>query len=384
LRYDLALLGAGLHNSLIGLALHRAQPGLRLLFLEAAPGAPSGRGWSCHAGELGGALPDWLEPALAARWPNFELRFPGWQRRLGGEYLSLESQRLQRLLEANRCDQFELVHGATVQRVAGERIELADGRTFSAQRIIDGRGAEPSLAQTAGFQKFLGQVLHCARPHGLSRPLLMDATVPQLDGYRFVYVLPLSHERLLVEDTYFADSPQLDAERLRGRIAEYVQSQGWSIEAVEREERGVLPMPWRRLPSAFGPAGLRSGYRGGWFHPTTGYSLGLGIRLAQRLAAQPALLEDSRALARWADAQRRGARFALLLNELQFRWYPPQCRRSIYERFFALPDDLIERFFALRSTRRDRWRILCGRPPRGLSLRWRLQASPRTRPSFAP
>ena len=43
----------------------------------------------------------------------------------------------------------------------------------------------------------------------------MDATVPQVDGYRFFYVLPLAPDRLLVEDTYFSDSTHLDVAQLR-------------------------------------------------------------------------------------------------------------------------------------------------------------------------
>ena len=41
----------------------------------------------------------------------------------------------------------------------------------------------------------------------------------------------------------------------------------------------------------------------------------------------------------------------------------PQRRRDIFERFYTLPEGLIERFYVARSTRSDKLRILCGKPP---------------------
>ena len=78
--------------------------------------------------------------------------------------------------------------------------------------MIDGRGAPARAASISpGLQKFLGHGTATSRGrHGLDAPVLMDATVAQRGGYRFVYVLPLAPRRLLVEDTYYSDAPDLD------------------------------------------------------------------------------------------------------------------------------------------------------------------------------
>jgi hypothetical protein len=47
----------------------------------------------------------------------------------------------------------------------------------------------------------------------------MDATVDQLDGYRFVYLLPTGPNEIFVEDTYYSDSPDLNVALIRNRIA---------------------------------------------------------------------------------------------------------------------------------------------------------------------
>ena len=42
------------------------------------------------------------------------------------------------------------------------------------------------------------------------------------------------------------------------------------------------------------------------------------------------------------------AAFARRLNRMLFLWYPPESRRAIFERFYRLPDETIDNFYALR------------------------------------
>ena len=73
-----------------------------------------------------------------------------------------------------------------------------------------------------------------------------------------------------------------------------------------------------------------------------------------RLAA---LLED-RAREHW-----RATRFYRLLGAMLFGAAEPHERFRVFERFYRLPQRLIERFYAARSTPLDKARILAGRPP---------------------
>jgi lycopene beta-cyclase len=41
----------------------------------------------------------------------------------------------------------------------------------------------------------------------------------------------------------------------------------------------------------------------------------------------------------------------------------PEQRWRVFARFYRLPENLIERFYAGRSTRADQARVLCGKPP---------------------
>jgi lycopene beta-cyclase len=140
---------------------------------------------------------------------------------------------------------------------------------------------------------------------------------------------------------------------------------------VLREETGVLPVPWtdETLPPLGLP--LRLGARGGWSHPTTGYSVGLAAQVALTVADR--FSDDPAPMLRGLQALHRRhagpARFARRLNRLLFRALPPEARWTPLSRFYRLPRPVIERFYALSSTPLDQARVLLGRPPRGLSLR---------------
>jgi lycopene beta-cyclase len=252
--------------------------------------------------------------------------------------------------------------------VAPTEVELDDGTVLRAAAVIDGRGPRESDALELGYQKFLGQELRLAAPHGLTAPVLMDASVAQHDGYRFVYVLPLAPDRLLVEDTFYADGPAFDEARLRRNIADYAAARGWRVLELLREERGVLPIVLSGDPRAFWmeAAGVaRSGLAAGLFHPTTGYSLPDAVALAARVADLPDLsagpLFDAvrlHALRRW-----RARGFFRLLNRMLFRAAEPSLRWKVMQRFYGLPEPLIARFYAARLGTFDKLRIVSGKPP---------------------
>lgn len=263
--------------------------------------------------------------------------------------------------------------------IAPHVVELEGGERLEADWVIDARGPRPAETRgRAGYQIFLGRELELAAEHGLERPIVMDATVEQEGGYRFVYVLPLGERRLLVEDTVFADGPELDEGHFGERLDDYVRAAGWTVQQVLRDERGVLPMEFAGGGPTLRQEGLlQAGYAGGWVHPATGYSFPVAARLAAQLAACDELglcLDALRPLAQQIASQ---SRFGRLLNRLLFRWFAPTQRVDIFRRFYRLPDDLIARFYALRMLRRDQFRILVGRPPRGMSIHARRSAARR-------
>jgi len=370
-RFTHLLVGGGLHNGLTAMALHRLRPEARVALFERGASVGGNHTWC-----LPGAAPhdparELLEPLVAFRWPRYEVRFPDRTRVLASAYLGFTSEDLARELSASFAvrPQSALLTGAEVVEVGAHHVLLADGQRFEGDLVIDARGPEQLQLDpdATGYQKFYGLDVTLAAPHGLSHPLLMDATVAQLEGYRFLYVLPLDERRVLVEDTRFATAPELDRPAMRAALLAELRRRGWTVAHEHRAEHGVLAMPWRGEVAPLAGSPVRAGYAGGWLHPATGYSLPLATRFALAVADGPA----DGALAR-LDALRRDIAKQLpymhRLNRLLFQCFDPEAMWNVFSRFYGKPEPLIERFYALRTTPTDRTRILLGRPPSGVKL----------------
>jgi lycopene beta-cyclase len=364
---DVALVGGGLANSLIALRLRRARPELSIRILEAAASPPRSQTWSVFGTDM--AQDDWelLAPAFEASWEGYSVSFPNLQRELSTPYASLTGTGL-----AARVDEAcggGVLRGRPVAEVGVDGVVFEDGETLSARVVIDGRGARRSPHLQVAYQKFLGLELRLRRPHGLQRPIVMDATVRQEDGYRFLYVLPLGPDRLLVEDTRYSDNPTLEFNLLESAVTRYARGEGWTVAEVLRREHGVLPVALGGDVDAYhaesGGQLPQVGMRGLFFHPTTGYSLPDACRVARHLAEDPLTSSASvaRRLREVSTALWRERGFYRALNRMLFFAAAPHERYRVLERFYRLPQPLIERFYAGRSTLPDKLRILAGRPP---------------------
>ncbi|KXU29760.1 lycopene cyclase [Sphingobium sp. 22B] len=364
---DVAIVGGGLAGCLTALALAARHPHVSLRLLESGDRLGGNHIWSFFDSDVD-AGDRWLvEPLIAHRWPEgYEVRFPGHCRQLAVPYNSITSARLDAHVRERLGD--AVLTGAQATGLTPTSVTLSDGRVIRAKAVLDARGGGDLSALRCGWQKFVGQTLRLHAPHGLSRPVIMDATVEQMDGYRFVYLLPWDERTVFVEDTYYSDTPDLDVPMLGARIAAYARARDWQVEEVVHSESGVLPVVHGGDFDRFWPHDdpvARLGARAALFQPMTGYSLPDAVRFALRLANEwpvegQLLAQATRGWAR--DHWRQGAYYRLL-GRMLFGAARPDQRWRIFERFYRLDPSLIGRFYAGRSTLGDRIRILCGRPP---------------------
>lgn len=381
---DIAILGGGLAGGLIALALAARRPDLRVALVEREARLGGNHVWSFFATDLGADGAALVEPLIAARWDaGYDVRFPAFARSLATPYRSLTSAQLDGVLR-QRLPADAVIRGEVVAAGPG-RVALADGRSLDCGAVIDARGAARLPHLTGGWQKFLGQMVRTARPHGLDRPVVMDATVPQLGGYRFIYALPFSADTVFIEDTYYADGPALDAPALRERIGSWAAGQGWQVAQVLAEETGVLPVVAGGDFAAFraamegsggGPEVALAGVRAGLFQPLTSYSLPDAVHFALMIAALPDLSGTGLAAASraWAHEHWRRTGFYRKLTAMLLGAAAPDDRWRVMQRFYRLDKGLIERFYAGRSTMMDKARILAGKPPVPLGAALRAAA----------
>lgn len=368
MEYDLILAGGGLANGLIALRLAKARPRLRVAIVEAADRLGGNHTWSSFDTDLRDTQRAWTARLYAKQWRGYSVAFPAYKRVLGTGYASATGERLD--AEVRSVVPADRLHlGQQIAAITPTSVTLADQAVLRAGAVIDGRGAAASAHLDLRWQKFLGQQVELAAPHGLSQPVVMDASVAQADGYRFVYVLPFGSRELLIEDTYYSDSAELDDAALRRRIIDYAAAQGWTIDRVVREERGVLPIALGGDIRAFwneGDPGVpRVGMRAALFHPTTGYSFPDAVRVADHVARlkkldAATLYADLR---RYSEATWKRRGFYRMLNKMLFVAAEPDERYRVLERFYRLNEGLVARFYAGQSDFADKARILMGRPP---------------------
>ena len=365
---DIAIVGGGLAGGLIALALARLRPGIAVQVLEAGPAAGGNHRWSWFESDLSDDGHRLLDGFRTTRWgQGYDVRFPGFARTLGTPYRSLSSadfaEGLARMLPART-----IRAGAETRVLDRDGVTLASGERITARAVIDCRGFAPSPHLAGGWQVFMGRHLRTRAAHGVERPVVMDATVEQLGGYRFVYLLPLAADELFVEDTYYQDTPVLDRPALSARLDRYCRAHCWDGEELG-SETGVLPVVTGGDLAAFQqaqriPGVAVAGVRGGFAHPLTSYSLPFAAETALAVAARADLPGEQMAAMLEALARRHwnATRFYRRLGAMLFG-APPAQRRRVFERFYRLDEGLVERFYAGRSTLLDRARVLCGKPP---------------------
>ncbi|QGP83022.1 lycopene beta-cyclase CrtY [Leclercia adecarboxylata] len=364
--WDIILVGGGLANGLIALRLRQQCPALRVLLLEADSQPGGNHTWSFHEGDITPDQHRWMAPLVAHRWQGYDVRFPRLNRTLAGEYLSITSARFAAVLTETLGESLQT--DAVVTDITPETVTLADGTRLRASAVIDGRGYTPDKHLNTGSQSFLGQQWRLRQPHGLTRPILMDATVNQQGGYRFVYTLPISANELLIEDTHYIDAARLHLSATRQNIADYARQQGWYLESLVREEQGHLPIMLAGDFPAYWQARDKqpcSGLRAGLFHATTGYSLPHAVALADAIAgsAEFSAAAVFSVIHRYALHQWHAQRFFRTLNLMLFLAGDADKRWQVMQRFYSLNEGLIARFYAGQLNLADKARILAGKPP---------------------
>ena len=364
-RPDVIIAGGGLAGGLAALALAERRPELSVMLIERERCGGGTHVWSFFDSDVGEDEKRLLAPLVAKSWPDHEVRFPRRSRRLGIGYNSVRSSLLDRTLRA-RIPATSYRLGCTIDEIAPGHV-MAGGERMEAGCVIDARGAEAAPGLDLAWQKFVGRSYRFAADHPVTRPIIMDATVAQRDGYRFLYSLPFGARELMIEDTYYSDQPALDRPALAGGLDRIASAFGEG-ECVG-EEAGALPIllggPLEALwPRASAPV-ARLGMRGGFFHPTTGYSLPDAARNALLLAGQGDLTSQGLARLFRERAERLWdeRRFFQLLNRMLFRAADPGERYRVLEHFYRLPQPTIARFYAARLGTLDKLRILSGRPP---------------------
>ncbi|MGE4133278.1 MAG: lycopene beta-cyclase CrtY [Bdellovibrionales bacterium] len=349
------LVGGGLSNGLLALRLHGAGKRVRLFESQSTVGGH--HTWSMHQSDVDDEDLRFLDGLKPKFWAQHRVEFPRFTRMLNSGYLTIRSENLHKAVQ-EALGEKGLSLNTRVTAIYENRVTTDKGE-FEGQGVIAARGFGDSSLLGGGFQKFVGWDVRFDQPHNLASPVLMDARVEQRDGFRFLYLLPFDEHTLLVEDTRYSNESGIGAE-FQEDLKVYL-SQRWPKLSYQilRKEQAALPIPTFATPTK----GNEFGVAGGYFHPTTGYSLPYALKISKILAEKCRIglkPEIEPELRRQLIGPHGYYRF---LNRLLFWAAPPKDRRRIFERFYQLDEGLIQRFYAGQSSLKDQARILLGRPP---------------------
>ncbi|UYZ61103.1 lycopene cyclase family protein [Hymenobacter latericus] len=291
--FDYLLAGGGAAG--LSLAYHLSQePRLRhkrVLLLEPEEKNQNDRTWSFWADR-----PTPYDAVLAGQWRQLAFRSPELdavlplQRHRYCTLRGLDFYRfVQQALDA-RPEQFTVVQ-ARVEQLENTPTGVAahtSAGTFTARYAFDSRPPKPEPRPNKRYlwQHFVGWEVEADYDAFDARtPVFMDFRVPQHHECRFVYVLPFSPRRALVEYTLFSGQllPQAEYEQaLRDYLATALGGRPYRIAETEA---GAIPMTDHVFAPRTGTNIVHLGTRGGRVKASTGYAFLRMQQHAERLTA---------------------------------------------------------------------------------------------------
>lgn len=261
----------------------------------------------------------------------------------------------------------ELRLGCEVRSIIdrGDEVEVTTSAgPVRAALAFDARPAPPPVGgadEVDLLQHFLGWEVTAPRAaFDPDTPTLMDFAVSQERGIHFMYVLPYSPTRALVETTYFSPATLPDAV-YEADLREYLRARhGQTDVAIEWVERGAIPMTTRPAALRQSPRVVNIGVRGGLAKGSTGYAFqaiqGASAALARELLDRPGE-PPSVAAPRPAPAV---AMDRVLLSHLQRS--PGRAPQLMVDLFERLPPDLLCRFLSDQARPLDYPRVMLATP----------------------
>jgi len=370
--YGIIFIGGGLSSVLAAYTWLQQGYNKPILIIEQTEQLCGNHTWSFNQTDI---LPEaWhtLTSLIDVSWQKYEVQFPKITKTVNIPYHSIASENLADKIQ-KFASQNPLLNIITAQKAniihEGNQhlnpvVQMQDGQEYTADWIIQATGVSQNYSDT-GYQKFLGLEVILNEPAYIPHPLIMDATIPQKDGFRFMYVLPFEPNRLLIEDTYYSLNSNLDIPHVTEQIHTYAKNKGWNITDIIRKEQGVLPIPLQQSkPQWISDKVLPLGMFADLFHSTTGYSLAVNYNFIWQMYPY---LNEKELNIRWHRQLLKfykSMQFYRLMNRFLFIAGKTNKRYRFLESFYQRQsDEVIGRFYAGKSTLKDKMSIFSGKAP---------------------
>jgi lycopene beta-cyclase len=290
LEFDDIILGAGASG--LSLAYHMALAGLkrRVLMVERAPKLENDRTWSFWE-----ATPGPFEAVVSQRWDHIWVHGDGLSKRFAMSpyvYKMIRGIDFYEFMFAwlEKQSNITLVYGeleSLEDHADGVRVRV-NGETYSGKWAFNSvPSSSPPVGNNFLMQHFKGWIIETQQP--VFDPLaatFMDFRVQQANDTRFVYVLPQSTTRALVEYTIFSSAmlPEVEYDAaLKTYIRDILKVSSYQILETEYNMIPMTDAPFSVHPSKHV---TNIGTAGGRTKASTGYTF-------RRIQQQSALITSS-------------------------------------------------------------------------------------------
>jgi lycopene beta-cyclase len=260
-----------------------------ILLVDANAKETNDRTW-CYWESMGG---EW-DRILTKTWDNVEVAAQGYRATIGtGEHtykmlsgLDFYTFVKSELAKRPKVHFIQDVIHHIVEEQSNVKVEGANSTYYARHcfnSIIDPSTLSPKPEFPYLSQHFIGWFVETERPvFDESTARFMDFDLPQLGNTRFMYVLPFSPTKALVEYTLFSKKLLHDQE-YESAIIDYLEKMNVGHYKVYDTERGNIPMTTYPLWERNTPKITQIGTAGGWSKACTGYTFANTTRYSKAL-----------------------------------------------------------------------------------------------------
>lgn len=364
---DCVVVGAGCAGLSLAVALleQRLPEKAKIILVDSRDSYTRDRNWCFF-----NAIRHPFEDAVAHRFASWRVRNQGKsidRFAKGTAYCHVPSDRFYEIAQSKIAasrGRAELHLGVSVgqaeETANGAVLETSIGR-LRTKFVFDSRAVKvaASPSHTHLLQHFVGHEIEVDRPvFDPTTATLMDFDVTQAHGIHFVYILPFSATRALVESTFFSPN-LLETNIYEHAIRSYLEDRfGLENANIVDRERGVIPMSSQPIDAHPSPHVFRIGLAGGFAKPSTGYAFLASQRVAKLTAQQFA----NGTLASPVEVRPQRSAFldAVFLSFLQR--YPNLAPDIFFRLFERTPPEVLVRFMSETSSRLDDLRVMAALP----------------------
>lgn len=192
----LLIIGAGLTGSLVALALARLRPEVEFLLIEQGPRFGGGPVPPFFASSVAPVNRWLIDSLIVGEWDVYHVAVLGLGRTFqSGVALMVPEQIHAEVLQAIPAERVRL--RTKVVHIDRNGALLMNGEVLDASLILDARGGPARHAAAQVWCQTTNRTFRFPQQHGLSRPILVDATLPE-SSWAFLQYLPLAPDSLLV------------------------------------------------------------------------------------------------------------------------------------------------------------------------------------------